>query len=455
MVEALSREPTAAPPRLAVSRPVPATVPATAPAARAALHRTDLPRALVVAAAVLAAAGLAATASWAIFGGAIDLSVYRVGGHAIVDRLPLYEQVAPHTGLPFTYTPFAAVVFGPLSVIPFPLVKVLWAALLLACLTILVVTVARQAGYGEIHRRPLVTLVVVGVAMGMEPVRHNLPLGQVNLPITLVVLLDVTGRTRRGARGIGLGLAAAVKLTPLIFVPYLLLTRRRADAARAGAAFAAATALGVLAAPADSRRYWTSLALDPSHTGSPEYVSNQSLCGLFSRLAGHPAQGMIAYRLAALALAAFGLAVAAAAARAGDDLAGATLCGVTGLLVSPISWTAHWLWVIPALALLARGPVEREWAANPRGYMTDRQCRRRAMAAVAAYAFFVAAPPWWVSHDHHREFALHGWSMLAANTYVLAGFAILAVGASRVWHRSEERHADAASIRHSARASVL
>jgi alpha-1,2-mannosyltransferase len=398
---------------------------------------------------VLAAlAVLVAVAVGAARARAIDLAVYRVGGGAVLHRLELYRQLAPHTGLPFTYTPFAAVVFGPLAVVPWAVVKVVWTGLLFGCLAgyvALVAGLAAKNGRGPVAeaaagRRwsPLALLVAVGAAAALEPVRHNFALGQVNLPLSLAVLYDVTGRGRAGWRGVAVGLAAAAKLTPLFFVPYLALIGRRADAGRALAAFVVATGVGFAAAPADSVRYWTSLAFDASRPGAPEYASNQSLRGMFSRLAGHPVNGTPGYLLVVLAVAALGLLVSARLARAGDPLGGVGICGLTALLVSPVSWTAHWVGALPALVWVACGPSGR-----------------RFVAAAAAYGIGALGLPWLPPAGDHREFGERSWQVLAGNSYVLLGLAVLMMASATVWHGCSKGHADAPDIRHPARASVV
>ena len=175
--------------------------------------------ALVVAAAVVGA----------IRGGFTDLLVYQYGGRAVLDGLPVYGSGDPVTGLPFTYPPFAAVVMVPLALLPAWLAAALWTGASVGALAAVVVLVRRALG------RPapgwLVALLAVG-ALALEPVWQNFVFGQVNLVLMLAVLVDLVRPERRWS-GVLVGIAAGVKLTPLVFVVLLVLVGRRTAAGRA------------------------------------------------------------------------------------------------------------------------------------------------------------------------------------------------------------------------------
>ncbi|WP_181782818.1 glycosyltransferase 87 family protein, partial [Pseudonocardia pini] len=207
----------------------------------------------------------------------IDLQVYVAGGAHVLAGEPLYDG-GVLLDLPFVYPPVAAVLFVPLTLLPLPLLKILWTAAGIVLLTLVV----RRCAPGV---PAAVVLLLTAAALGLDPVRTTLYLGQVNVVLLALVLLDLTGRGR--LRGVGLGIAAAIKLTPLLFVVYLLLTRRFRAAATAVATFVVATGLGFLVAPADSVRYWlrgTFLAADRiSAVAGP---SNHALAGSVGRLFG-------------------------------------------------------------------------------------------------------------------------------------------------------------------------
>lgn len=144
-----------------------------------------------------------------------DLEVYRLGGRAVLHGLPLYEQRTGVFG--FTYPPVAALAVSPLVSMPFGMAS---AALAAASLISLVVVMAYSAGelWDRVRAKPSVWATVALVALVCcAPVRGTFWNGQVNLILAAMVLSDVQGRR---LRGVGVGLAAAIKLTPLVFVVY-------------------------------------------------------------------------------------------------------------------------------------------------------------------------------------------------------------------------------------------
>ena len=172
---------------------------------------------------------IVAAAVGALHSGLPDLSVYRYGGRAVLDGLPLYETDDPVTGYPFTYPPFAAVTMVPLALLPAWLAAALWTGASVGALAAVVVVVRRALG------RPapgwLVAL-LTAAAVALEPVWQNLAFGQVNVLLMLAVLVDLLGPERRWS-GVLVGIAAGVKLTPLLFVVLLVLVGRRTAAGRA------------------------------------------------------------------------------------------------------------------------------------------------------------------------------------------------------------------------------
>ncbi|MCR6488918.1 glycosyltransferase 87 family protein [Amycolatopsis sp. OK19-0408] len=277
----------------------------------------------------------------------VDSAVYRAGGIAVLRGEPLYGHLsalpawAPE--LPFTYPPFAALLFTPFAALP---VQWCWGLVAMAAAPALAVALRPYApGAGALL-----------AAFALQPVWQTIGLGQLNLVLMALVVVDVL-RRRGSAGGVLIGLAAAIKLIPLIFVVHLLLTGRRADAARALGTFAGATALGAVLLPADSVRYWTSALFNDHFARMKGWVGNQSWAGFADRTA--PGQ---AWLLAAVALIVAG-AVVVVRWRwlAGDERGALLVTAGCALLVSPISWTHHWVWVGPALGyLLTTG---RRWSA--------------------------------------------------------------------------------------------
>jgi alpha-1,2-mannosyltransferase len=331
---------------------------------------------------------------------ALDFFIYVLGGQAVTADSDLYlRQLADHW---FTYTPFAATLFIPLSAIPLVLARVLWELASVAAFAAACATVLKPASR-------LRVLAVVAAGLLLEPVWHTLFLGQINLFLLALILIDVQRASQGRPAGIGIGLAAAIKLTPAIFVVLLLLAGRTRDAARATGTFVLCGLAAHVVAPEASRLYWLHVFYDTSRVGAP-YISNQSPFGAILRIFGDIGHW---YLLVPLVLGIAGLAVATAWARRHDWPAAAVATGVTGLLVSPISWTHHWVWIMPALLLLVRDG-------------------RRA-AAACGYLLFVLAPMWFTPrYGVPEQYGFHGLQTLVANSYLAAGLLFLAYLAWRL-----------------------
>jgi Glycosyltransferase family 87 len=386
-----------------------------------------------------------------------DLVVYRDGGLIVRHVSPAYD---PHhasplydwtgqNGVQFTYPPFAAVIFSVASVLSWTAMR--WAMTLasLAALGLSLWLVFGALGYRD---RPAVrlgaTLGISALALATEPVQQTLALGQVNLLLMLLVVADlltggalVPGGRTRWWHGLGIGIAAGVKLTPLIFIPYLLLIRRYRQAAVAAGVFAATVALGYAILPRDSGTYWAhGLFLKANRIVFLGTRGNQSLRGVLTRLAGSVSSGTVPWIAAAVLVAVAGLVAAALLYRARQPVPAMLACALTGLLVSPLSWDHHWVWVAPGIALLAhlgataaRGLVRTAWWA----------------AAAVLFGVFACWPQFWNlsqsgltpaglgwyapgtyfatgSKSWYHEFHWHGLQLLAGNSTVLAGLACLA-----------------------------
>jgi alpha-1,2-mannosyltransferase len=309
-------------------------------------RRTTLPRlALLITAALL----LVQAAVLAVWPAAhllmIDLQVYRAGGEAVRRGMPLYDG-GILLDLPFVYPPFAALVFVPLTVLPVPVLKLAWT---LAGVALVVFVVRRSADLVGMRANSPATALLVAVLLALDPIRTTFYLGQINIVLLAAVLADVTGRPGR-LRGVGVGLAAAVKLTPLVFVVYLVLIGRVRAAVTALVTFVAAVGVGFLVAPADSHTYWFAGTFAAADRISPVVsTANHSLDGLLAR-AG--AQGWVGLATT-VALAAAGLAVAVLAHRRGEVLLGVTLCGLLSAAVAPFAWSHHFVWFGPLVVLLA------------------------------------------------------------------------------------------------------
>jgi len=292
----------------------------------------------------------------------IDLVVYRTGGQSIVHGWALYTPAfLQHSGghLPFTYPPFAAIALSPFALLPLRAVYASWSVLCLLALWALV-----RLSFSELlarlpaGRRTLAVAALTAAAAATVPVAEHLTLGQVGIPLTLMCVADVVPAATRWPRGVLVGLAAAVKLTPGLFVVYFLVTRQWRAATTAAGTTAAAWVLAALVRPSDSRTYFLDgVGFDPHRAGAVLAVANQSLWGTFHRWLGSGAE--VAWLASATLVAVVGLYRARQAERAGNRLAAAALVGVTSLLVSPVSWMHSGVWLIPALAALVGAGRDR------------------------------------------------------------------------------------------------
>jgi alpha-1,2-mannosyltransferase len=307
---------------------------------------------------------LAGIVSWLIdWRLGVDSAVYRSGALALLHGEPLYDSMSlsaepPWARLPFTYPPTAALLFVPLALFP---TQVSWG--LLGAVSVLGMSLVVRVCVEALPERPSwltpgrTTLVLSLVLLGIEPVWRTLFLGQINLVLLTMVVVDVLVLRGRRAGGVLIGIAAAVKLTPLIFVPHLLLTGRRADALRAVGTFVALQALMLLLIPHDFRQFWTHAVTDPARTGPIYWAGNQSLNGLVLRLSDlAPWSLKVALVIGAVLAVPCAILVRRLHLR-GQPVAAMLVTAFLGLLVSPVSWSHHWVWVVPLIVfLLARLP---------------------------------------------------------------------------------------------------
>ncbi len=351
---------------------------------------------------------LAAVIGFAVSYNALDFRIYMWGGHAVLHDTRLYLDLA--YGHWFTYSPFAAVVFVPIAALPLTVARAGWDLASVAALAYSLVLMLRLAGY-----RPsrLAIAGVTAAAMTLDPVYQTLFLGQINLILLALILTDVWRVSRGQDAGLGVGVAAAVKLTPAIFIVFFLLAGRTKAALVGAATFLGCGLIGLAIAPGASKEYWEHLFYDTKRVGAP-YISNQSPYAAAIRIAGGAAHIGAWYVVIPLALAAVGLAAATVLARHGDWLGAVAVTGSTGLLVSPISWAHHWVWILPALVVLVRS-----------GYR---------VAAGLGYLLFAVAPFWYTPHSGGpSEYGFHWLLTLVANCYLIAGLAFLAFMAGQAY----------------------
>jgi alpha-1,2-mannosyltransferase len=323
----------------------------------------------------------------------VDLGVYRNGGLIVRHVSPpyngteyaLYDWPSNNQALKFTYTPFAALFFAVVSFVPWSVLPRITQVANLIFLFIAAWCTMGALGYRD--RRVRLGGALLGFAVGLltEPVFRTLYLGQINLLLMAAIIWDLTQPDTRRWKGVATGLAAAIKLTPLVFIPYLILTRKFKAAAVVTGTFLATIVLGFVVIGHDSSDFWLhGLFINDGRTGFVGWTGNQSLRALTTRLAGSIHAGTVPWVILALVATVVGLWAAAVLDRAGHTMLGLLTAALVGLLDSPISWDHHWVWVAPGLMVAGHYAV-RAWQAGRR--LVSVGC-----AALAAALLLIFAP---------------------------------------------------------------
>jgi alpha-1,2-mannosyltransferase len=248
-----------------------------------------------------------------------------------------------------------------------------------------------------------VTAAAVAVGLAFEPVRTTLMFGQVNLVLMGMVAVDCLLPRTRYPRGLLIGVAAAVKLTPAFFVVFFLVRRQYRAAVTVVVTFAGMTGIGMLLAPADSVTYWRTTIFAATRIGDATYSMNQSLRGGLSRLGLTSTVPWLVLVVAVLVLAWFG------ARRAREPVDALLVVATAGLLVSPVSWTHHWVWIVPAVAL---GAVRAYGRVRP-----------TVVLALTSAVFLVGHQ--FLPHGRGRELEWTWWQQVVGDSYLLAALAFL------------------------------
>jgi alpha-1,2-mannosyltransferase len=313
----------------------------------------------------------------------MDFQVYRMGGqHVLGSGLYSAEITVLGQHLLYTYPPLAAILFWPLSHFSTFAGQAIWDAVDLAALTALIaVSIAAARSRSVLRsdwRTALILLAPIGVLL--YPVRYNLALGQINVVLVLMIVADLTSgvswRGRQLPKGVLVGAAAAIKLTPLIFIPYLVASRQWRPARNATLTFVLATGAVFAVSPRASWLYFTKDAFDTTRVGPIDRLDNQTLHAAIARM--HLSMPSAFLDLISLIVLCVGIAIAAVAYRRSSSMLGILVCAATGLLLSPISWFHHYVWIVPGLIWLVLG--------------TDRPTQGERWAMAGAVPFIVIPP---------------------------------------------------------------
>ena len=387
----------------------------------------------------LVAAAALGWAAWHLFGHTpyrIDIDVYQMGGQAWLDGRPLYRgDVSFHTpiglDLPFTYPPLAAIVFSPFAWLHMPSASI---AITLITLVLLIVSMAIVLTRLDVWNNPrilpgpawlgrlwLSVIIVAPATVWLEPIKANFAFGQINAVLMTLVIADCVPRRTPWPRGLLLGIGIALKLTPAVFLLYFLLRRDNRAALTSLASFVAATLVGFVLAWSDSCEYWTHTVLHTDRIGTPSLNTDQNIAGALARIIGLGEHGRRLLWLAACLLV-LGVTIWAMrrVLRAGEPTLAVICVALFGLVVSPVSWSHHWVWMLPAV--LATGILG--W-------------QRRNVALAALSAAGVALMRWTpidLLPEHHEASAVW-WRQVAGMSYVWWALAVIVTAGLTVTSR--------------------
>ncbi|MET0863148.1 MAG: mannosyltransferase [Nakamurella sp.] len=291
----------------------------------------------------------------------VDLKVYVDGATHLTDGT-LYDFFSEPLHLPFTYPTFSAMIFTPMTWLNWTVLRVLWQLASFGAIGLIAFSMLRLLGRaGRNATNPLqhvrgIVVTVTALALWLEPVRTTFNYGQINL-FLCALLLAGAASTKNWWAGASVGIAAGVKLTPAITGLYYLLQKRWSAVIWSVVFFAATVAIGAALLPSETWRFFTKLMLDPGRTGPVWSAINQSLRGALARLLGEDLTSV--WFVFAAAAAVLGVWTCWVCLRAGDRAAAFLAVQFTGLLISPISWSHHWVWVLPLLLWCLFGPRQR------------------------------------------------------------------------------------------------
>ena len=395
-------------------------------------------------------------------------------GNSLYDwyALPDYKMY------PFTYPPFGAWALSPLTWFDYETAARLMIMAIALQTAVIVALVGRSLGWSWGSAFAIAPWAAILVQQCLEPFTQSVGFAQVNTAMMALVMIDVAAPPSWKGRGVASGLAAAIKLTPAIAVLIFLLRRQWRSAITMVATSLAVTLLSWVISPGESARFFFDAMWDPQRAGDAYYTSNQNLKGFVARALPENAWSITWAIAVALALVAAvwlclriqaaatsvvtphiisddaapgplnaaapatGATVSAApAAPAGDavELAAPSAVATTpaapalpenlttlltaavimtlGLLVSPITWSHHWVWGLASVVALIAVTLRLKSAPL-------------AALALVQGALFIMAPHWWFPYGQVNELHWNVAEQLVGSSYTLAA---IASGVALAW----------------------
>lgn len=308
---------------------------------------------------------------WGIYNLLTDLHVYRWGGEYVSNSLPLYDglihSLDPSQSwrgpMPYTYTPFSAALFVVLANLSFQLMEAAWLGLIAASTVVVCWTMLSWLGYRRDNRLLWASIFFAATMVFTEPVRTTFWLGQINMVLLALMVLDAAAKGRW--RGALTGIAAGIKLTPGFLWIHYLVTKQYRSMFMGVAAFVGTIIVGAIAAPRDSLHFWTGGLFEAERIGDIAAPSNQSASGVLAYYFFDGGTPRLVWLFVALVCAAVGLAVAYRVHFRGQPQLAFVISGMTGCVISPFSWGHHWVWFVPLMVVLVHLLIQharRGWA---------------------------------------------------------------------------------------------
>ncbi|HEV7651096.1 MAG TPA: glycosyltransferase 87 family protein [Actinophytocola sp.] len=350
----------------------------------------------------------------------VDFTVYRLGADTVLHGGDLYGAITPDM-LTFTYPPFAALLFVPATLTSLKVAGFVWIAVESLCLVGSIWLMLEAVGLRDTARRAMLTVALGLLALLLVPVDFEFSFGQVNMLLMVLVLLDLLKGDGKRWQGVFVGIAAGIKLVPLIYLVYLAFTGRIRAAVTGLAAFLGTIAIGFALVPSGSSGFWFGSVMSMNRPGIPQSPLNQNLRGVFARMFGTDEPVNPVWLGVAAIVGLLGLAAAIALYRKGFQARSVVVAGLTALLVSPVSWIPHWVWAVPLLILLGA----LAWR--------NRSAWWLALAVVTAAVFGLRLVFWLLPMEAFyvvstpANLQLSGWHQLVSATYAILSLGLLVI----------------------------
>lgn len=370
----------------------------------------------------------------------VDFTVYLLGADTVRHGGDLYLAKTPDM-LTFSYPPFAALLFVPATLVSVDVAGFVWVVVESLCLVGSIWLMLGAVGVRDTARRAKLAVPLALLALLLAPVDFEYSFGQVNMLLMVLVLLDLLKGDGKRWQGVFIGIAAGIKLVPLIYLGYLAFTGRVRAATTGLAAFLGTIAIGFALVPSGSTAFWFGTVMSMNRPGIPQSPLNQALRGVFARMFGTDEPVNPVWLGVAVVVGLLGLAAAIALHRKGFPVRGVVVAGLTALLVSPVSWIPHWVWAVPLLILLGA----LAWRHRSAWWL--------ALAVVTAVAFGLRLVFWLLPVEAFyvvstpANLQLTGWRQLVSASYAILSLGLVAILALPVLRRGGDARVPAGAER--------